>query len=46
MLLRKLAKRKQKETETMTTHKIFVKTHIIQQTKQELRQNINKNVKV
>ena len=44
MLLLKIAKRRKKETHIVTAHKIFVKTHIVQQTKHQLRQKINRNV--
>ena len=35
------AKRREKETQILTTHKNFIKTHIVQQTKHQLRQDIN-----
>ena len=46
ILLRELAKRRQKETQLLTIPKIIMKLHIVQQTEQELRHNINKHVKV
>ena len=46
MLLSEFAMRRQKETCILTTHKIFVKTHIVQHTEQQLRHNINKHVEV
>ena len=37
----KSAKRREKETEILTTHKAFIKTHFVQQTKHQLRHDIN-----
>ena len=44
-LLREFAKRRQKETQILTTHKIFIKMHIVQLKKQQIRHIINKHVK-
>ena len=35
------AKRREKETQILTTHKTYMKTHIVQQTKHLLRHDIN-----
>ena len=44
VLLREFTKRRQRETQISTTHKVFTKTHIVQQTKQSLQQNIIQHV--
>ena len=37
-------KRSEKETQRLTTNKIFTKTHIVQQTKRQLRHEINSKI--
>ena len=40
--LANVLKRREKETQLLTTHKTFIKTHTVQQTKHQLRHDINR----
>ena len=43
LLLRECPKRREKETQILTTQKTFTKRHFVQQKKHQLRHNINRH---